>query len=209
MNRWVDVTIAVVLLVILGPLILSIVCAVLIVNGRPVFYGGERVGLHGDRFLVWKFRTMVANADTLGSSSTPDDDSRVTPLGKWLRRLKLDELPQLWNVIIGDMNLVGPRPQVAWAVDRYTNDEKILLTVRPGITDPASLRFANEGEILRGHPDPDAAYFELIHPEKMRLSINYVKHRSALGDIKILLATVFVAFGDRSLPVPASQKPVQ
>jgi lipopolysaccharide/colanic/teichoic acid biosynthesis glycosyltransferase len=121
----------------------------------------------------------------------------MTTLGRRMRRYKVDELPQLWNVLVGDMSLVGPRPQVPWAVERYTAAEKILLTVRPGITDPASLRFANEGEILRGHPDADRAYFELIHPEKMRLSIHYVKNRSLLGDFKILVATVGAAVGRR------------
>ena len=112
-----------------------------------------------------------------------------------MRRYKIDELPQLWNVLVGDMSLVGPRPQVRWAMERYTQEEMILLTVRPGITDPASLRFANEGEILRGQSDPDRAYLELIHPEKMRLSIAYVKHRSFIGDVKILIATAGVAVG--------------
>jgi lipopolysaccharide/colanic/teichoic acid biosynthesis glycosyltransferase len=144
-----------------------------------------------------KFRSMVVGADTIGASSTADDDPRMTPLGKWMRRYKADELPQLWNVLVGDMSFVGPRPQVPWAVERYTEDEKILLTVRPGITDPASIRFADEGEILRGRSDPDRAYLELIHPEKMRLSVAYVKHRSFLGDVKILVATVGAAIGRR------------
>lgn len=121
----------------------------------------------------------------------------VTPFGKWLRRYKVDELPQLWNVLVGHMSLVGPRPQVPWAVERNTEEERIVLTVRPGITGPASLRFANEGEILRGHPDPDGAYFELIHPEKMRLSIHYVKNRTFLGDLKILVATFGAALRRR------------
>jgi lipopolysaccharide/colanic/teichoic acid biosynthesis glycosyltransferase len=149
---------------------------------------------------------MFAGADKIGASSTADDDPRMTVLGSWMRRFKVDEVPQLWNVLLGDMSLVGPRPQVPWAVERYTGAERILLTVRPGITDPASLRFANEGEILRGHPDPDRAYFELIHPEKMRLSIHYVKNRSLLGDFKILLATVAAALGRRSTGRPLPER---
>ena len=146
-------------------------------------------------FSMMKFRTMRVDAESMGGSSTPSDDPRVTPIGSFLRRFKLDELPQFWNVLVGDMSLVGPRPQVKWAVDKYSEEERLLLTVRPGITDPASLRFANEGAILKGHPDPDRAYFELIHPEKMRLSLDYVKHHSLAGDFKILLATVAAALG--------------
>ena len=140
---------------------------------------------------------MVPDADKVGSSSTPDDDPRMTLIGIWMRRYKVDELPQLWNVLVGEMSLVGPRPQVAWAVRNYSPEERLVLSVRPGITDPASLRFANEGAILQGHADPDRAYFELIHPEKMRLSIDYVRNRSFLGDLRIIAATFGAALGSK------------
>jgi len=186
-----------VLLLGLSVFMAAIAVAIKVATPGPVLFRGTRVGRHERRFHMMKFRSMVVGADRIGASSTADDDSRMTPLGKWMRRYKVDELPQLWNVVVGDMSLVGPRPQLAWAVERYTQEEKILLTVRPGITDPASLRFANEGEILRGQSDPDRAYLELIHPEKMRLSIEYVKNRSFLGDLKILVATIGAALGRR------------
>lgn len=193
-KRMFDVGISTVLLVLTAPVIAAVALATKLGSAGPIFYGGVRVGRYGRLFRMWKFRTMIVDAEKLGSSSTADDDRRLTRPGRVLRKYKLDELPQLWNVLIGDMSMVGPRPQVEWAVARYTEDEKIVLTVRPGITDPASLRFANEGEILRGHPDPDAAYLELIHPEKMRLSVAYVKDRSFARDLRILLETAAVPF---------------
>jgi lipopolysaccharide/colanic/teichoic acid biosynthesis glycosyltransferase len=178
----------------LGLLLLSpalIVVAVLIRTGDngPVFYRGRRVGRGGKPFLMYKFRTMVMNADKIGGSSTPDDDPRLTGVGKWLRRYKLDELPQLINVLTGEMSLVGPRPQVQWAVDLYTPEQRQVLSVPPGMTDYASVRFPNEGEILKGSTDPDRDYMEKIHPEKMRLSLEYVRSRSFLGDLRIILQT--------------------
>jgi lipopolysaccharide/colanic/teichoic acid biosynthesis glycosyltransferase len=201
-KRSIDIILSLIGLVLLGPILALIVLAIRSTTSGPVFYRGIRVGSSGRRFDMVKFRTMRVDTEQVGGSSTPDDDSRVTRVGAFLRRYKLDELPQLWNVLVGDMSLVGPRPQVSWVVEQYADEEKVLLTVRPGITDPASLRFANEGEILRGYADPDRAYMELIHPEKMRLSIDYVKNHSLLADLKIIVATVGVAVGRR--PVATS-----
>jgi len=198
LKRAFDVIASAAALLVLSPLLVALVLLIRWHDGGPAFYRAVRVGRNGTRFEMVKFRSMVIDADRRGASSTPDDDPRMTPLGRWMRRFKVDELPQFWNVLRGDMSIVGPRPQVAWAVERYTPAEQVVLTIRPGITDPASLRFANEGEILRGHPDPDAAYFELIHPEKMRLSIDYVKHQSFVGDLRIIAATVAAALGYRS-----------
>jgi lipopolysaccharide/colanic/teichoic acid biosynthesis glycosyltransferase len=145
---------------------------------------------------MYKFRTMVVDADRIGGSSTPDDDPRITPVGRMLRRHKLDELPQLFNVLTGEMSLVGPRPQVQWAVDLYSPEERQVLTVQPGITDYASLRFPNEGEILRASTDPDKDYIEKIHPEKMRLSLEYVRRRSFRTDVSILVGTLIAIFRD-------------
>jgi len=180
----------------------------------PVFYRGVRAGRHGIPFRMMKFRSMVQNADKIGSSSTPDDDPRVTRTGSFLRKYKLDELPQLMNVFAGDMSLVGPRPQVLWAVERYTLEEKAVLRVRPGITDYASLHFRNEGEILEGSKDPDKDYFEKVHPEKIRLSLEYVRNRSAWLDCKILALTLAAIVFRFDVSEPSSnsgstqQKPV-
>lgn len=133
---------------------------------------------------------MVVDAEKMGSSSTANDDPRITNIGRFLRKYKLDELPQLINVLKGDMSLVGPRPQVRWAVDLYTEEEKTLLNVRPGITDYASLRFPNEGELLRGSIYPDRDYMEKIHPEKMQLSIKYINNMSLKTDLRIILMTI-------------------
>ena len=133
---------------------------------------------------------MVVNADRIGGSSTPDDDPRITKAGYFLRRYKLDELPQLINVLLGEMSFVGPRPQVEWAVALYSPEEREVLNVKPGITDYASLRFPNEGEILKGSTDPDRDYIEKIHPEKMLLSLEYVRNRSMWVDLSIILQTI-------------------
>jgi lipopolysaccharide/colanic/teichoic acid biosynthesis glycosyltransferase len=177
------------------PLMLAIAVLIKLDSKGPVFYRGFRVGKDGEPFEMFKFRTMVVNADQIGGSSTPNDDPRITQIGRFLRKQKLDELPQLINVLRGDMSVVGPRPQVQWAVDEYTVEEEQVLSVRPGITDYASLRFSNEGEILEGSANPDKDYMEKIHPEKMRLSLEYVKNRSLLIDIKIIIQTIGAIIG--------------
>lgn len=156
----------------------------------PVIYQATRIGLRGRPFTMYKFRTMVADADRIGGPSTSEDDPRLTRTGAMLRRYKLDELPQLVNVIKGDMSFVGPRPDVPTEVAKYTAEERLLLTVRPGITDWASLRFHNEGQILRGYEDPHAAYLQLIRPEKVRLGLEYVEHATFKTDLAILLRTL-------------------
>lgn len=187
-KRLFDVVLSATALILLSPILLAI--AVLIRrDGGPAIYKGARVGKNGAPFRMWKFRTMVMNADKIGGSSTPDDDPRITPIGRFLRRYKLDELPQLVNVLKGEMSLVGPRPQVQWAVDLYSPEERLVLSVPPGITDYASVHFPNEGEILRGSADPDRDYMEKIHPQKMRLSMEYVRNRSLLVDLKVLVQT--------------------
>ena len=132
----------------------------------------------------------MMNAEKIGASSTSEDDIRITGIGRFLRKYKLDELPQLINVLKGEMSFVGPRPQVKWAVDLYTPEERKVLTVRPGITDYSSVQFPNEGEILKGSADPDKDYMQKIHPEKMRLSLEYVKMQSFWIDTKIILQTI-------------------
>jgi lipopolysaccharide/colanic/teichoic acid biosynthesis glycosyltransferase len=188
-KRLFDATLAAFSLAVLSPALAVIAAAIRMESPGPLFYKGRRVGLMGRPFDMVKFRTMVVEAETLGGSSTPEDDPRITRVGKTLRRYKLDELPQLWNVLKGEMSFVGPRPQVQWAVDLYTEEEREILQVPPGITDRASLRFANEAEILKGSQDPDRDYIEKIHPEKMRLSLEYVRNRSFSGDLSIIART--------------------
>lgn len=176
-------------ILLLSPILLITATAIKLFDKGPVFYKAPRVGKEGKIFRMIKFRTMSMGADK-GSSSTKSDDPRITKPGAFLRKYKLDEIPQLFNVFLGEMSLVGPRPQIKWAVDLYSEEEKKILAVRPGITDYASIKFHNEGEILKGAADPDKAYMELIHPEKMRLQLEYVRNVSIFTDLKIIIITV-------------------
>jgi lipopolysaccharide/colanic/teichoic acid biosynthesis glycosyltransferase len=137
-----------------------------------------------------KFRSMVVNADKLGGSSTAATDCRITPVGQFVRTYKLDELIQLWNVLKGEMSLVGPRPQVLGDAALYTDAEMRMLSVPPGVTDPASIVFSDEGEILKGSTDPDLLYNQIIRPWKSRLALAYIDHRSLLIDIWLIILTV-------------------
>jgi len=196
-------------LFVLSPLLLLIGLAIKLDSRGPIFYRGQRVGWFGRTFRIYKFRSMVVDAERLGPSSTSADDTRITRVGAWIRQHKLDELPQLINVILGDMSLVGPRPQVSWAVDLYTDPERRLLDVRPGITDYASLRFRDEATILAGETDPDTAYLELIAPEKTRLGLYYVDNHCLWTDLKILAFTALCVFfnSDLKLEVPGANQP--
>ncbi len=189
-KRLFDLACSIAGLILLAPVLIVIAAAIKLEDGGPIFYRGLRVGQFGDPFQMLKFRTMVVDAERIGGSSTAEDDPRITRVGRFLRTYKLDELPQLINVLRGDMSLVGPRPQVAWAVALYDEEQRELLRVRPGITDYASIRFRNEGEILRGSIDPDRDYLERIAPEKIRLGLTYVRRHNLWIDLKILLATV-------------------
>jgi len=164
----------------------------LIDRDGPVLYGGRSAGRGGREFRMYKFRSMVTNADKIGGADTADDDPRLTRTGRFLRRYKLDKLPQLFNVLRGVMRLVGPRPEVPGKVAAYTPEEREILRVRPGITDWSSLRFHNEGEILAGHADPEQAYNELIRPEKMRLGLEYARRATMRDDLEILARTFIV-----------------
>jgi len=156
----------------------------------PILFRGVRVGLNSNAFKIYKFRTMVVDAEKIGGPSTSDDDPRVTKTGNLLRKYKLDELPQLINVLKGEMSFVGPRPEVPMEVKTYNDEERRILTVKPGITDFASLTFHNEGEILKGSKDPHQAYREKIRPEKLRLGLKYVESQSFRVDMKIIMQTL-------------------
>ena len=194
-KRLFDILLSFIGSIFLVPLLSLIAVLIKKEDGGPVFYRGERVGRQRKRFRIYKFRTMEIDADKLGASSTSEDDPRITRVGRFLRKYKLDELPQLINVLKGEMSFVGPRPQVPWAVELYTEEQKALLSVRPGVTDYASIRFSNEAEILLGSADPDRDYLEKIAPEKIRLGLEYVRHHSLWIDLKIILATIFAVSG--------------
>jgi lipopolysaccharide/colanic/teichoic acid biosynthesis glycosyltransferase len=197
-------------LALLSPLFLAIAIAVWLDDGSPVFYRAVRIGRGGIPFRIWKFRTMCVDAESVGPSSTSEDDPRITRTGRVLRRFKIDELAQILNVVRGEMSFVGPRPQVPWAVALYGAREKALLSVPPGITDYASIVFADEAMILRGSANPDQQYLEKIAPEKIRLGLEYVKNCSLSLDLRIIAATVCRLVGinySGILRIPASLRP--
>ena len=190
LKRIFDIIVSFIGIIILSPLIISISIGIKLHDGGHVYYKAVRVGKNGRLFLMYKFRSMVLNADKIGASSTTLSDPRITPLGQFIRKYKIDEIPQLYNVLYGNMSIVGPRPQVEWAVDLYTETERQVLSVRPGITDYASLNFSNEAEILEGSPDPDKTYMEIIHPQKMLLSLEYINNQSFITDFIIIIKTI-------------------
>lgn len=198
MKRVFDIFSSALGLVLLSPVLLWIAWRIRCEDGGPVFYRGERVGLHGKPFRIFKFRTMVVEAEKIGGSSTADDDPRITRIGRRLRKHKLDELPQLFNVLLGEMSLVGPRPEVKYYTDMFTAEEKAILSVRPGITDWASIWNPDEGSILAGSEDPDKAYLELIRPTKLNLQLMYVNEQSFITDLGILWETLMVLVNPRA-----------
>lgn len=190
-RRLLDVTCSVVGLLFLFPIFIIIGILVKLDSKGPVFYRAERVGRYGERFEMLKFRSMDVDADKVGALITPDGDPRVTRVGVFLRKFKFDELPQLINVVKGEMSLVGPRPEAALYFDYYTPYEKQeILSVRPGMTDYGSLRFHNEGRLLAGSADPIKTYLEQIRDKKVRAQLDYIRDQSLLLDIKIILLTI-------------------
>jgi lipopolysaccharide/colanic/teichoic acid biosynthesis glycosyltransferase len=175
-------------LIAVSPILVGIALVVKL-DGGPAFYRQERVGRGGRPFRMWKFRTMVPNADRLGPQLTVAGDRRITRVGRWLRRSKLDELPQLLNVLVGEMSLVGPRPEVARYVARYTAAQRRVLALRPGITDPASIRYRDEERELAEASDPEAHYVAHVMPEKIRLNLDYAARANVLRDVGVILAT--------------------
>ena len=190
-KRAFDLTSAAAGLVILSPLFAAIAVAIKLDSEGPVFFRQERIGKGGVPFQIWKFRTMVADAERRGGVLTVGDDPRITEVGRRLRRLKLDELPQLLNVIAGEMSLVGPRPEVARYVATYTPRERPVLDLLPGITDPASIEFRDEGALLAAYPDPEGAYLREFVPRKAALNLEYAARATVGSDLGLVLRTVF------------------
>lgn len=182
-------------LVLIFPLFLVIAFLIKLESPGLAFYRGVRIGKNGKPFRIFKFRTMVQDAEKLGGPSTAGDDHRLLKIGHFLKRYQLDELPQLINVLKGEMSLVGPRPEVKMYVDMMTEEERnAILSIKPGMTDFASLWNFHEGEILKGSPDPEKTYQEKIRPGKIRLQIKYVKEQNFWVDLKIILKTILKIF---------------
>jgi len=177
-------------LLVLSPLLCLIALAIKREDQGPVFYRGSRTGKYGRPFLIYKFRTMVVAAEKLGGPSTAAGDRRVTGVGKIIRKYKIDELPQLINVFLGEISIVGPRPEVKHYTDMFIGEEQNILTVRPGITDWASIWNADEATVLAGAADPEQAYMELIRPTKLKLQMKYVREQSFWVDLKIIFLTL-------------------
>ncbi|MFA5839202.1 MAG: sugar transferase [Candidatus Margulisiibacteriota bacterium] len=204
-KRLMDIILSIFGLIVAAPLF--IVLAVLIKRDSPgpVFYRQIRVGKNGKLFKIFKFRTMVQNADKIGGPSTSGDDMRVTNIGKIIRKYNFDELAQLISVLRGEMSLVGPRPEVPIYVNLFTEEEKQILSVLPGITDWACIWNPDEGSLLAGSIDPEKVYLEKIRPEKIRLQLKYVRKHNIWVDIQILFLTLKVhffapIFGIKQLP---------
>jgi len=208
MKRVFDFTAALVGLIVVCPLLLAVMVAIWLQDFHSPFYIAPRAARGGGTFNMVKFRSMVVNADKTGVTSTSGDDRRITPVGRFVRAYKIDELIQLWNVLKGDMSLVGPRPQALTDASMYTEQENRMLSARPGITDPASIVFADEGDVLHGSADPDLLYNQIIRPWKSRLALLYIDQRSFLIDVWLILLTA-AALVSRRTALKAIQRLLQ
>ena len=200
MKRSLDMILAAAGLILLAPLFVVVACWVKVSSPGSVFFRQERMGRGFRPFWIYKFRTMVADAPARGAAITVGQDPRITPVGRLLRITKIDELPQLLNVLKGEMSLVGPRPEVRRYVELFHDDYAEILQVRPGITDLASITFRDEAAVLAAARDPEDEYRQHVLPEKIRLAKSYVRQQSLRGDLHIICLTLFKLLGDR-LPV--------
>ncbi|MBN2746784.1 MAG: sugar transferase [Bacteroidales bacterium] len=194
MIRIFDILFSFLAIVILSPALFIIALLIILNDGNSALYRQVRVGKNNQDFLLKKFRTMRKDADRSGLLTIGNDDHRITPIGKFLRKYKLDELPQLFNVIKGEMSIVGPRPEVRKYVDFYTDEQKRILTVSPGITDWASIEFINENDLLSKSKNPESQYIEEILPAKIRLNMKYIQNRNLTTYFKIITLTFFKIF---------------
>jgi len=194
-KRLFDLVFSVSGLLLLSPLLVFLAVLVKASDGGPVFFRQERVGQGGRPFQIVKFRSMVLNAEKRGPSVTRDGDARITRVGRFLRKTKLDELPQLWNVLRGDMSFVGPRPEVIRYVEHYTAEQRRVLALKPGITDLATLKFRNEEELLGNAVDTEQFYLEHCVPRKIELNLAYADAANVWEDLKIILRTLRLLLG--------------
>lgn len=189
-KRSFDIAASALILLILSPLLLILAAAVKLDSPGPVFYRQTRVGRYGSDFKIFKFRTMVQNADQIGPPLTMGKDPRITQVGRFIRKCRMDEVSQLLNVLNGSMSLVGPRPEVRRYVDAYQPEYMATLLIRPGITAPSSIAFKDEDKLLNAGGNPEVIYVEKILPPKMALNLEYMNHLSVFRDIKIMFQTV-------------------
>ena len=196
LKRLMDVTVSGAALFVLWPVLLLVAAAIRIDDPGPVFYRQVRVGRGGKEFRIFKFRTMVVDADKKGLQITVGRDNRITRVGAFLRKTKLDELAQLLNVFTGEMSFVGPRPEVPKYVNMYTPYQRQVLLVRPGITDYASIAYRNENDMLEGAEDPERMYIDVIMPDKIELNMKYLREISPLADIRLILSTIVAVIRD-------------
>ena len=190
MKRIIDISLSVLALVLLSPFFLIISLLIICTSKGSFIYAQTRVGKNNHDFTLLKFRTMQTNADKNGLLTIGARDSRITLIGAFLRKYKIDEFPQLLNIIIGDMHIVGPRPEVRKYVDLYTDEQKQILTVCPGLTDYASLEYIDESEILEKSNDPEKTYIDVIMPHKIELNLQYIQNQSTKEDLKIITRTL-------------------
>jgi lipopolysaccharide/colanic/teichoic acid biosynthesis glycosyltransferase len=189
-KRTIDVTCAAIALLLLLPFMVMVACLVYLEDRDAVFFRQERVGLGGRTFILWKFRSMRVGAERTGPQITVGRDARITRVGRILRATKFDELPQLWNVIRSEMSLVGPRPEVPRLVALYSKEQRAVLDVVPGITDPASVHYRDESAVLARYDDPQQAYVDVVMPDKIRISLWYAERATLWSDALVMLATV-------------------
>ncbi len=200
MKRLFDIFVSTVGLLLLAPLVAIVALLVKLDSQGPIFFKQERMGKGFKAFTIYKFRTMVENASQRGELTTSDHDPRITRTGRFLRRTKIDELPQLFNVIKGEMSIVGPRPEVRRYVERFRKDYQEILTVRPGITDLASLKYQDEAALLGSCRDPETEYLTTILPDKIALAKDYVRRSSFLFDLSLTIRTLPKLCGCKTFP---------
>ena len=197
LKRTFDIFFSLLGLILFSPILLTISLLIIIESGTPVLFLQTRVGKNNKDFKIFKFRTMFEDSDKKGLLTIGDDDPRITRLGSFLRKSKLDELPQLINVLFGTMSLVGPRPEVRKYVNHYTDEDLIIFSVKPGITDPASIVYSNEPEILKTAQNPENYYIEYILPNKLSLNKSYLSKMNCFEDLKLIIKTIHVLIGKK------------
>jgi len=193
-KRLFDIFFSLLGLILISPFLIIVSIIIKITSEGPVFFLQERLGQYEKPFFIYKFRTMVVNAESLGKQITVKGDTRITKVGKVLRRYKIDEFPQLINVLLGEMSFVGPRPEVKKYVDLYTNDQKEIFKVKPGITDYASIEYRNENDLLSTVEDPEEYYINTIMQDKIKLNKKYIQKNNLFIDVKIILKTISKCF---------------